>query len=196
MRTVTTCRSFTAAIVAASEPPAVLVAAQVRSAPLTWNPACSLYSVRSMARHWVPSTLSAVTSSSSFVQVTTACTCPVDPSGERSEQAAVGLPEASVLEFETRPDFAASGIAPHRSAGTSGDIGFNGGGSDPPQPARSSRPATSTLSPAPLRGIRHSPSGWSDGPHSTTAESSGAGPRLVLRRGQRQAEPRNREVTP
>ena len=67
------------------------------SPPAPCTPSC-----RSSGTGW-SSTWSAEMSSLSWIQVTTARTWPPALSGERSEQAAVGLPVASVLEFETRP---------------------------------------------------------------------------------------------
>src|SRR3954447_21011669 len=149
-------------MVAESEPAAEPLAAHALSAPFGAKPVCSLNSVLSIERHWLASTPSAVTSSLSCTHVTTARTWSLDPSGDRSEQAAVGLPLASESEFATRSPFAASGTVAHRSAGTSGCIGFSGCGSDPPQPESSRNAPTTTPSRARLRavrGITHPPPG-------------------------------------
>ena len=94
-----TSRLLTAAMVAESAPSTVPLAAHPRSAPSGWKPACSLYSVRVDRAALAVQIWSAEIRRSSWIQVTTARTWSPAPSGERSEQAAVGLPVSSVLEL-------------------------------------------------------------------------------------------------
>jgi hypothetical protein len=89
--------------VAESVPSAFPLPAQAFSAPSTLNPLWIRNSCGSMALHWLSRTSSADTSSLVFNHVTTARTSGRLPVGERSEQAAVGLPVSSALAESTRP---------------------------------------------------------------------------------------------
>ena len=186
-RTVTTSRSARAARVAESAPSMVPRAAQAWSAPSGAKPVCSLNSVRSIDRHWLSSTCSAVSSSSDLG--------PRDDRPDLALGSRAGAQRAGSGRVPRRVgvgvlDQAALGGFRHGGAQVSGHFWVHrlqrGRARELPQPATSNRVDSTTprqARRAAVRSIEPPRRCCWDAPHSTTAVVRASGnSRLVGQR--------------
>ena len=152
-------------------------AAHARSAPSAWNPGCSLYFVRSIARHWLSRTSPA---EHVVVQLHPGHDGPHLRAsswwGTAASRRPSGCPWSRCWRRPPGRPSRSPGTVAHRSAGTSGSIGLSGSGSsEPPQPDAHSRATSTDASRTERRrpGICPPRRHGFNAPHSTTAGTSG-----------------------